>query len=130
MPSNYSGDDLRSRITTVTRFVVLTGLVCVALVASGCGSGATSATGAGRAKAQRGTGQEIFVATCGGCHTLAAAGTHGSAGPNLDDLKPDKARVLAALKNGGTGGGVMPKNLLTGEQADKVAEFVATSAGK
>ena len=40
------------------------------------------------------------------------------------------ARVLAALKNGGTGRGTMPKDLVAGADAKAVADFVAANAGK
>jgi mono/diheme cytochrome c family protein len=73
-----------------------------------------------------GPGKELFASTCGECHTLAAAQTTGTDAPNLDDLKPDQATVLAAIKNGP---GAMPANVLTGAQAQQVAAFVAASAG-
>lgn len=73
-------------------------------------------------------GQELFSTRCGSCHTLAAGGTTGTVGPNLDKLKPDKGRVLAALKKGGTGSGTMPKDLVVGADAEAVAKFVSTSA--
>src|SRR5262245_8862333 len=35
-------------------------------------------------------GSSIYVSSgCGGCHTLAAANSTGTVGPNLDQLKPD-----------------------------------------
>jgi mono/diheme cytochrome c family protein len=74
-----------------------------------------------------GPGRDLFASTCGGCHTLAAAGTTGTVGPNLDDLKPDQATVQAAIQDGP---GAMPANLLTGAQAQQVAAFVAASAGR
>ena len=77
-----------------------------------------------------GPGKDLFASTCGGCHTLAAAQTTGTVGPNLDDLKPDQATVQAAIQNGGTGSGAMPANLLTGAEAQQVAAFVAASAGR
>ncbi|MBK5230413.1 MAG: c-type cytochrome [Thermoleophilia bacterium] len=77
-----------------------------------------------------GPGKQLFTSTCGGCHTLAAAATKGTTGPNLDVLKPDNARVLAAIKNGGAGSGMMPKGLFKGTQATQVAEFVSTAAGR
>ena len=54
------------------------------------------AEGGRRRRGERGVGgaaapdgKEVFASTgCGGCHTLAAAGTTGSVGPNLDDAKP------------------------------------------
>src|SRR5689334_21523523 len=38
-------------------------------------------------------GKDLFASTCGGCHTLNAAGTTGTVGPNLDQLMPDQATV-------------------------------------
>jgi mono/diheme cytochrome c family protein len=77
-----------------------------------------------------GLGKDLFVESCGGCHTLSAAGTSGTIGPDLDDLAPDDQQVLAAIANGGSGGGMMPAGLLEGEQAQQVAEFVAGSSGE
>jgi cytochrome c6 len=77
-----------------------------------------------------GPGKQLFAATCGSCHTLRAAGTSGHIGPNLDQLKPDEARVLAAIRNGGTGQGIMPTNIYTGKQAQQVAAFVSQAAGR
>jgi cytochrome c2 len=52
------------------------------LTASGCGvqSGVAGSGGADLAN-----GKKLFITTCGGCHTLADAGTKGTIGPNLDD---------------------------------------------
>lgn len=80
--------------------------------------------------APAGPGKEAFVSTCGGCHTLSAAGTSGTTGPNLGDLKPSEALVLSAIKNGGSGSGAMPKGLAQGAKAEEIAQFVAkASAG-
>jgi cbb3-type cytochrome c oxidase subunit III len=75
------------------------------------------------------SGKDIFGANCGSCHTLAAAGTSGTVGPNLDDLKPALARVQTQVINGGA---VMPafKGKLTDAQIKAVAKYVASSAGK
>jgi mono/diheme cytochrome c family protein len=84
-------------------------------------------------------GKELFVTNCGACHTLAKAGTDGVVGPDLDDLlappsptPPDpatiKPRVLSAVENGVAGR--MPKGILSGAQAEEVAEFVAQAAGR
>ena len=77
-------------------------------------------------------GKVVFtkVGGCGSCHTLADAGTNGKVGPVLDQLKPDKARVLNAIKNGGTGSGTMPAGIVTGKEAAAVAEYVSSVAGK
>lgn len=78
-------------------------------------------------------GRKIFTQTaeppCAVCHTLKAVGATGTVGPSLDDLKPDKARVLTVLH---TGVGVMPRfaETLSEQEMDAVAEFVARSAGK
>jgi mono/diheme cytochrome c family protein len=68
-----------------------------------------------------------FAKTCGGCHTLKDAGTSGTVGPNLDDLKPDEATVEHQIE---VGGGAMPPKLLTGQPAKAVAAYVAAVAGK
>ena len=75
-------------------------------------------------------GKQIFTQSCGTCHTLSDAGTSGTVGPNLDELKPDKARVTNAIKNGGAGTGAMPANIVTGQEAEAVAEYVSSVAGK
>lgn len=69
---------------------------------------------------------ELAQPPCALCHTLQAAGAAGSVGPSLDDLRPDKARVLEAVRKGV---GVMPPfaGKLTAEQIEAVAEFVAKS---
>ncbi len=72
-------------------------------------------------------GKQVFAsAGCGGCHTLKAAGSNGAVGPNLDQLKPDAARVAHQVE---VGGGPMPsfKATLSPKQIQDVAAFVATS---
>lgn len=74
-------------------------------------------------------GKTVFTANCGGCHTLADAGTSGAVGPNLDDLKPDEATVKTQVENGG---GAMPAFAGTLSDADiaNVAAYVASVAGQ
>jgi cytochrome c6 len=74
-------------------------------------------------------GKTIFTSSCGSCHTLAAAGTHGTVGPNLDQVKPAFARVQKQVINGGA---IMPafKDRLTDAQITAVAKYVAANAGK
>ena len=91
------------------------------------GSSSKAAAGAGAAAA---AGKQIFTQSCGTCHTLADAGTNGRVGPVLDTVKPSKALVLQALKNGGLGSGTMPANLVTGKDAQNVATYVSSVAGK
>lgn len=74
-------------------------------------------------------GKSIFKTNCGSCHTLADAGTSGTVGPNLDQLKPPLARITKQVTNGGGG---MPAfgGTLTKEQIALVAKYVASVAGK
>jgi cbb3-type cytochrome c oxidase subunit III len=75
------------------------------------------------------SGKDIFSANCGSCHTLADAGTSGTTGPNLDELKPALATVQHQVINGGS---IMPafKGQLTDAQIKAVAKYVSSSAGK
>lgn len=70
-------------------------------------------------------GSEIFTqAGCGSCHTLAAAGSSGTVGPNLDEAKPAHDLVIDRVTNGQ---GAMPsfKDRLSEEQIQAVADFIA-----
>lgn len=85
-------------------------------------------------------GAVLFQENCAGCHTLSEIGAEGSAiainnrervdGPNFDQRAETKEQILYAIRNGGFSGAVMPENIVTGEEADKVAEFLADYAGK
>jgi mono/diheme cytochrome c family protein len=75
-------------------------------------------------------GEAIYAdAGCGGCHTLAAAGTNGNVGPNLDDTKPSNELVNERVTNGK---GAMPsfKDTYSAAEIEAVAEFVSSNAGK
>ena len=81
-------------------------------------------------------GAQLFAERCSGCHTLEAAGSVGSAnravriqGPNLDERTESVEDVLYAIRNGGFSGAFMPQQIVTGEDAEAVAEFVAEYAG-
>jgi cbb3-type cytochrome c oxidase subunit III len=75
------------------------------------------------------SGKDIFTANCGSCHTLKDAGTNGTVGPNLDQLKPSSAIVEHQVINGGS---VMPafKGTLTPAQITAVAKYVSSAAGR
>ncbi len=92
------------------RAVSLLGIA--ALVLAGCGTGGKALS---PSHADQGNGQKLFQSTCGGCHVLAAAGSSGTSGPNLD------VRIAAPP---------MPKNLVTGQDAQDVAAYVAAVAGQ
>jgi mono/diheme cytochrome c family protein len=84
----------------------------------------TGAAGEGDPEA----GMAVFLgsAGCGGCHTLADAGTSGSIGPNLDAAQPSHALVVERVTNGQ---GVMPsfKDTLTEQQIQDVAAYVSSA---
>jgi cytochrome c6 len=65
---------------------------------------------------------------CGNCHTLQAANSTGTIGPDLDALKPDYRAVTAQVTNGG---GQMPafKKTLSTQQIADVAAYVVKSTG-
>jgi cytochrome c5 len=71
-------------------------------------------------------GQEIFVANCGSCHTLEAAGTTGNVGPNLNDSSFDQGAVEEQVAQGGGG---MPafEGQLSEEEIQNVAAFVVAN---
>ena len=82
-------------------------------------------------------GADLFAERCSGCHTLSAAGTQGSAnrsqrvqGPDFDQRTESVDDVIFAIRNGGFSGAIMPQNIVVGEDAQKVAEFVAEYAGR
>ena len=99
-----------------------------AYVASVAGT-PSSLAGAKSAGTTSKNGKTIFTSSCASCHTLAAAGTHGTVGPNLDQLKPAFGRVQKQVINGGA---IMPafKGKLTDTQITAVAKYVAANAGK
>jgi mono/diheme cytochrome c family protein len=85
------------------------------------------------------SGAVLFKQRCAGCHTFNTAGTHGSAanvrtrerndGPNFSVRCEDKNRVLYAIRNGGFSGAIMPQNIVVGQEAEAVAQFVAKYSG-
>ncbi len=98
------------------------------------GTGDTSASLKPIASSDR-DAQALFQTNCGACHTLAAGGTDGVVGPNLDVLLAAGAaasqdivdgncsRVLNAINSGLNGR--MPAGILEGDNAREVASFVA-----
>jgi mono/diheme cytochrome c family protein len=75
-------------------------------------------------------GRQLFGQRCKNCHTLAAAKATARVGPNLDDLRPPKALVLDAVNKGRANGkGNMAAQLVEGQDAEAVAQFVAVAVG-
>jgi cytochrome c2 len=93
--------------------------------------------------ADLGNGKRLFNEKCAFCHTLAEANAQGKIGPNLDEaFRPDYRQgfkestirqvVSDQIKfagNYGPKGPTMPKNLVTGQDAEDVAAYVAAVAG-
>jgi cbb3-type cytochrome c oxidase subunit III len=106
--------------------------LAIALLAAGCGTGGIAKGG------DQAQGKQLFQAKCAGCHTLAAANSHGTIGPNLDDAfgygrrqgfkQVTIEQVVRDQIELATG--KMPPNLVRGKDADAVAAFVAAVAGK
>jgi cbb3-type cytochrome c oxidase subunit III len=132
-----------SRLRSLWRAVALLGTV---LLLSGCGAGGLVAGG------DKDHGKKLFVSKCAGCHTLAAAGTQGTIGPNLDDSFAEARAngykesaiadiVAGQIRNPGQYAtdpsgkardrlqANMPAHLVGGHDLDDVAAFVAANAG-
>jgi len=123
------------------------GGVGVAIALAACGTGGI-ATGA----ADQENGKKLFLGKgqCAGCHTLAAAGSSSTIGPNLDDAfaqaRADGYKESAILNivhdqirfpgqyptaqnNPDFLQANMPANLVKGKDAEDVAAYVAANAG-
>jgi mono/diheme cytochrome c family protein len=85
-------------------------------------------------------GAVLFRDHCSGCHTLSVVGAQGSAtsiknrvrtnGPNFNIRKENPEQVLYAIHNGGFSGAIMPENIVLGEDAQAVANFLAAYSGR
>jgi mono/diheme cytochrome c family protein len=116
----------------VRPLLVITAIAAAALPFGACGSEGISVS----EDDPNHQGAVLFAERCSGCHTLAAAGAEGSAnravrnqGPNLDERTETVDDVLFAIRNGGFSGAIMPQNIVVGDEAEAVAEFVAEYAG-
>jgi mono/diheme cytochrome c family protein len=85
-------------------------------------------------------GAVLFRDHCSGCHTLSVVGAEGSAtsikdrvrtsGPNFNIRKENPEQVLYAIRNGGFSGAIMPENLVVGDDAQDIANFLAAYSGR
>jgi mono/diheme cytochrome c family protein len=127
--------------------------VAAALLAGGCGYGGVASGGQ---RPDTHSGQQLFTTNCGSCHTLSAAGTSGTIGPDLDNafaasvsegydqstienVVLDQIRLgsgpiatYTTVKNGKglTPQTPMPANIVKGQDAIDVAAYVASVAGQ
>jgi mono/diheme cytochrome c family protein len=124
------------------RHATLFAVVALAVLTAGCGT-------VGRVEDPSASGgKELFTANCGSCHTLADAGTTGTIGPNLDEAfaysRQDqgdqgfhestirdvvRGQIAYPVEDPPTDSPGMPANILTGDDADTVASYVASVAG-
>ena len=120
------------------RLAVLVAAASGAVVASGC----TSSSGP-EGRADLVAGKQLFVQRCGACHILNRAGTKGVTGPNLDeafhqakadgmDVASVRGMVYQQIKYPSMGGvegtGEMPADLVSGDDVNSVAAYVARAA--
>jgi cytochrome c6 len=122
----------RSAATWVIAAVcALFGIAIPAVVMASNGDHDKKAHGGVDLTASQAEGRRLFTYNCGTCHTLKAANTSGRVGPNLDELRPPKALTLDAIEKGrARGQGQMPGELLVGEEAEQVADFIEAVAGR
>jgi mono/diheme cytochrome c family protein len=121
----------------VTRPIVIACALAAALLA-GCGGDITVPEEDQTAH----RGAVLFYERCSGCHTFKAANSYGSKpdgqlqggertnGPSFDVRKETKEDALFAIRNGGFSGAIMPANIVTGEEAEAVAQFLEEYSGK
>ena len=117
------------------RLLIVLPALAAAAAAGGCGSRGVQV--AGNSPYHRGA--QLFASHCGGCNTLNAAGTIGSAtkvrdrervdGPNFNVRPETVDQVLYAIRNGGFSGAIMPENIVVGQQAREVEQFLAKYSG-
>lgn len=113
------------------RLLAFIPIAAAALALAACGSEEVSVT-----TPEDEAGAVLFADHCAGCHTLSAAGSQGSGnrslraqGPNLDQREVSYDDALFAIHNGGASGAVMPQNIVVGEDAEKIAEFIDEYSG-
>ncbi|MGG5251984.1 cytochrome c551 [Neobacillus sp. SM06] len=96
-------------------FAIGTALVTVL---AACGGGTDTSQNGG---AQAGDPQKIVSQKCSTCH---GGNLEGSVGPNLQKIgsKYSKDEILNIIKNGKGG---MPAGVISGKDAEKVAEWLA-----
>ena len=87
-------------------------------------------------------GAVLFNERCSGCHTIDAAAARGSKaegqvrggertnGPNFNTRHVKRDDVLFAIRNGGFSGAIMPANIVVGEDAQAIADFLDKYSGK
>ena len=98
--------------------------------------------GAAPPEVEGGPGAQVFANNgCGGCHTLAAANSGGTTGPDLDEVLPgqSEAEIEESIVDPnakiaqGYPANVMPqtfKETIQPEELKELVEYLAENAGK
>jgi mono/diheme cytochrome c family protein len=120
------------------RLAIAAGLTVVAAGAVACGSQGISHDIASQPENVQ-HGAQLFSDRCSGCHTLSVVGTQGTTnnvrerertdGPNFNTRRETTGNVLYAIRNGGFSGAIMPENIVLGDDARDIAEFLAHYSG-
>jgi mono/diheme cytochrome c family protein len=121
----------------VSRPIAILCAAAVAAVAAGCGGEIEVPED----QTVNREGAVLFYERCSGCHTLDAANAYGSKdpgdlqggertnGPNFNVRKVNRDDALFAIRNGGFSGAIMPANIVVGDDAEAVAQFLADYSG-
>src|SRR3954451_10425668 len=135
-PAGARGGDTRgsrrATVLTCAAIFVVFGIVLpgIVLAANGDNKSKQAPGGVDLSKAQV-NGRHLFAKNCATCHTLHAVNAVGRVRPTLDELRPPKELVVNAVETGrARGNGQMPAELVTGQDAQDVAAFVAAVAGR
>jgi mono/diheme cytochrome c family protein len=126
----------------LVRLAALLSFAAAALLLAACGTVGRTTEG------EISRGKQLFSENCGSCHVLADAGTQGRVGPNLDEafanLRSDRpgqgfkestirdvvrGQIAYPVEEPVTEAPGMPADLVTGDDADAVAAYVASVAG-
>lgn len=118
------------------RLLTLPGLAALAATLGACGSQGIDVKDSANIR----HGAELFAERCSGCHTFESAGAQGSAfkirdrerndGPNFNVRAESVDNVLFAIRNGGYSGAIMPENIVVGQDAQDVADYLAKYSGR
>ncbi len=125
-----AGNRANGVIIALVIVVVGLGVPGVVMVVNASDRAASAPGGVDLTSAQE-DGRQVFAEQCATCHQLNASNAVGRVGPNLDELRPPAALTLDAIKVGRARGmGQMPAELVEGEDAENVADYVEAVAGR
>ncbi len=124
-------DSVAAELVTAARFGPRFTVELRPLVAAAAGLGRDLAAVKARTptpSSVKPSGAQIWTAVgCGACHTLASSRSNGTAGPDLDQLRPTSAVVTRQVESGGSG---MPsyRRALTSSELAALASYVAAAS--